>query len=110
MIHNPYNLGNPPLTFSNTIGLMAYLFLNMVSTRIVVIRGNQGVQASMMIPLITIPIGNMVPYFQSPIWNPPPWVGNSRGGIPTRGGGSPLMRVEDHKEGEADLQEEVVEL
>jgi hypothetical protein len=43
MIRNPYYLGNPLVTFSNTIGLAAYPFPNMVFTRIVTNGGSQGV-------------------------------------------------------------------
>jgi hypothetical protein len=43
MIHNPYCLSNPPLTFSNTTRSMAYPFPNMMSIEIVATRGSQGV-------------------------------------------------------------------
>jgi hypothetical protein len=72
MIPNPYYPGNLPLTFSNTLGPMAYSFSNMVSIIITTTGGSQGVQTSMMIPLVIAPvgrfsIGNLVPYFQLPI-------------------------------------------
>ncbi len=94
MIPNLYYLGNLPLTFSKTLGPMAYSFLNMVSTIITTTKGNQGVQASMVTPLVTVPIGkffigNLVPYFQPPTLPPPSRFSNSRGGIPTGGSGSP---------------------
>jgi hypothetical protein len=76
MIPNPYYLGNPPLTFSNTPRHVAYLFLNTVSTGITTTKGSHGVQACMMTPLITtftngFSTKNLVPYFQPPTQNPP---------------------------------------
>jgi hypothetical protein len=76
MIPNPYYLGNLPLIFSNALGLAAYPFSNMVSTKNFAIGGNQGVQAFVMTFTITVPIGwfytkNPVPYFQPPTQNPP---------------------------------------
>jgi len=73
---------------------MAYPFLNMVSTEIGATGRNQGVQAFVVTLVIIDPssgfsIGNSMPYFQPPTRNPPLGFGNSRGGIPTRGGGSP---------------------
>jgi hypothetical protein len=71
MVLNPYYLGNVPLIFSNTIELVAYSFMNTMSTKIVATRGSQGVQVSMMIPLGIAPTDkfsteNLVPYFQLP--------------------------------------------
>ncbi len=67
----------------------------MVSTKIITIKGSQGVKAFVMISPITAPIGrfsirNLMPYFQPPTWNPQSRFGNSRGGILTGSGGSPL--------------------
>jgi hypothetical protein len=75
MILNPYYLGNLPLTFFNTINLIAYPFPNMVSTKIFIIKGSQGVQTFVMISTIIVPtnrfsIKNLVPYFQPPTLNP----------------------------------------
>jgi hypothetical protein len=93
MIPNMYYLRNLPFTFSNT--LVAYLFPNMMSIGIVATRGSQSVQVFVMTPLVIAPIGgfsskNLVPYFQSPTWNPPTGFDNSRGGIPMESSGSPL--------------------
>ncbi len=52
MIPNPYYSRNPPLTFSNTPGFVAYPFLNMVSTKIITTEGSHGVQAYVMTPMI----------------------------------------------------------
>lgn len=95
MIPSIYYLGNPPLTFSNTIGPITYPFPNMVSTKIVAIGGIQGVQVSVMTPLVIAPIcdfstENRVPYFQPPTQNPPSRFNNFSGGIPTGGNGSCL--------------------
>jgi hypothetical protein len=93
MIPSPYYLGNPPLTFSNTISPTTYPFPNMVFIGIVATRGSQGVQTFVMIPSIIAPTGgfsirNLVPYFQPLAQNPPSRFGNFGGGIPIRGGGS----------------------
>ncbi len=95
MIPNPYYLGNPPLTFSNTPRPMPYSFLDMVSTGITKTRRSHGVQASVVTPLVTIHVGgffieNMMPFFQLPTQNPPSRFNNSGGGIPMGGSGSPL--------------------
>jgi hypothetical protein len=71
MIFNPYYPRNPPFIFSNTPRFAADPFSNMVSIGIIATKGSKGVQASMMPPPTTIPIGrfstrNVVPYFQSP--------------------------------------------
>jgi len=107
-IPNPYYPRNPPFTFSNTHGPMAYPFLNMVSTKIVTIRGSQGVQVFVMTPSIIVPIGelspiNHVPHFQPPARNPPLGFGNFGSGIPLRddanafhGSGRPLGRGDKH--------------
>jgi hypothetical protein len=75
MIPNPYYPRNFPLTFSNTPRLVAYPFLNMVSTGNVAIGGSKYVQVSVMTPPIATPIGkfstqNSVAYFQLPTPNP----------------------------------------
>jgi hypothetical protein len=95
MIPNPYYLGNPPLTFSNTHGHVAYPFLNTVSAGITTTKGSHGVQACMMTPLITtftngFSTKNLVPYFQPPTQNLPSLFSTYGGGIPTRGNASPL--------------------
>jgi hypothetical protein len=67
----------------------------MVSIRIATTKGSQGVQAFVMIPLVSIPIGkfstkNPMPYFRPPTQNPPSRFNNFGGGIPIGGGGSPF--------------------
>lgn len=97
MILNPYYLANPSLTFSNIIRFVAYPFLNMVSIIITTMGGSQGVQTSMMTPLVNALIGaffieNLVLYFQLPTRNSPSRFGNSKHGIPTGSNGSPLHK------------------
>jgi hypothetical protein len=94
MILNPYYLSNPPLMFSHTTKFVAFPFLNMVPTIIVATRGSQGVQMSMMTPLIIVPIGefsiqNPMPYFQPPTQNSPSRFGDYKDGKPMGDGSSP---------------------
>jgi hypothetical protein len=94
MIPDFYYLSNPPLTFSNRIGPTTYPLPNMVFIEIVTTRGGQGVQVSVMTPLVTTPIGgfstgNPLPYFQLPAQNPPSKFSNFGGRIPMGGNGSP---------------------
>ncbi len=71
MILNPYYPINPPHIFPNTSKLVAYLFPNIVSIEIVVTRGSQGVQASVMAPKVTTPLASFLPKILCPISNHP---------------------------------------
>ncbi len=66
MICNCFYPWNPPFFFLNTLGLMTYRVPNVVSTQIVVTRGNKGVQAFVMAFQVTIPIVD----FLLEIWCP----------------------------------------